>query len=161
MLFRSWVWERKYEVDSLAFPILLLENYYEKTQDVTIFSEGVIKAIELIIENWVIEQEHEAQSMYSFERDSKLKTETLQNNGKGSKVVRTGMTWSGFRPSDDACTYHYLIPSNMLAVVVLERLKELPLESDILNSAQKLAGELREGIQKYGIINHQIGRAHV
>ena len=36
-----------------------------------------------------------------------------------------GMTWSGFRPSDDACAYGYLIPSNMFAVVVLGYLAEI------------------------------------
>ena len=29
------------------------------------------------------------------------------------------MTWSGFRPSDDACVYPYLVPSNMFASVVM------------------------------------------
>ena len=34
------------------------------------------------------------------------------------------MTWSGFRPSDDACRYGYLVPSNMFASVVLGYLAE-------------------------------------
>lgn len=31
------------------------------------------------------------------------------------------MTWSGFRPSDDANTYGYSIPSNMYAAGALQR----------------------------------------
>ena len=34
------------------------------------------------------------------------------------------MTWSGFRPSDDACQYGYLVPSNMFASVVLGYIAE-------------------------------------
>ena len=51
--------------------------------------------------------------------------------GKGAPVVPTGMTWSGFRPSDDACAYGYLVPSNMFAVVVLGYIVEI--FSSILN----------------------------
>ena len=57
------------------------------------------------------------------------------------------MTWSGFRPSDDACELHYLIPANMLAVSVLNRLQELPLPDAILKSAKSLSREIDSGIQ--------------
>ena len=45
--------------------------------------------------------------------------------GHGRPVNVTGMTWSGFRPSDDACKFGYLIPSNMMAVVALGYAVEL------------------------------------
>ena len=64
------------------------------------------------------------------------------------------MTWSGFRPSDDACELHYLIPANMLAVSVLNRLQELPLPDAILKSAKSLSREIDSGIQKFGVIEH-------
>ena len=44
---------------------------------------------------------------------------------KGNPVSYTGMTWSGFRPSDDACTYGYLVPANMFAVVILRQMAEM------------------------------------
>ena len=48
--------------------------------------------------------------------------QTLSREGKGALVKSgVGLTWSGFRPSDDACIYGYLIPSNMFATVVLGR----------------------------------------
>ncbi|CAF5215869.1 unnamed protein product, partial [Rotaria magnacalcarata] len=49
----------------------------------------------------------------------------LDNNHQGSKVAYTGMTWSAFRPSDDATKYGYIIPSNMMTCVVLEQLVEM------------------------------------
>ncbi len=41
-----------------------------------------------------------------------------RDNGFGARFSQTGMTWSAFRPSDDCCQYSYLIPSNMLVVVL-------------------------------------------
>ena len=48
-----------------------------------------------------------------------------------------GMTWSGFRPSDDACQYGYLVPSNMFAVVILGYIQEI--FSDVLEDATIVA----------------------
>lgn len=64
------------------------------------------------------------------------------------------MTWSGFRPSDDACQYGYLVPSNMFAVVILGYIQEI--FSDVLEDAtigaiaKKLQEEIEEGIQTFG-----------
>jgi meiotically up-regulated gene 157 (Mug157) protein len=82
------------------------------------------------------------------------------NNGCGAPVGYTGMTWSGFRPSDDACTYGYLIPANMFAVVVLGYIQEISKnvinDMQIYESATSLKAEIDEGIKKHGIINHQV-----
>ena len=47
-----------------------------------------------------------------------------------------------------------MIPSNILAVSVLKELKKLPVREDLEEKAAKLAGELEEGIDRYGIIRH-------
>ena len=54
------------------------------------------------------------------------------------------MTWSGFRPSDDACTYGYLVPSNMFAVVVLGYLEEIARLIVESSDLAKAAAELRK-----------------
>lgn len=151
-----YIWERKYEVDSLAFPILLLHKYYKATGNEAVFTDMVRKALSRILEVWETEQYHAQQSVYTFERDSELISETLQNEGKGTPVAYTGMTWSGFRPSDDACVYHYLIPSNMLAVSALRRMGELPLEESVKEQAARLASQIEEGIRTYGIYEHPV-----
>ena len=48
------------------------------------------------------------------------------------------MTWSGFRPSDDACVYGYLVPSNMFAVVVLEYIAQI---AEVVLKDEKLKEE--------------------
>lgn len=153
-----YIWERKYEVDSLAFPIFLLEAYYEKSRDDTILTDRILQALETVIEVWKKEQNHAAESDYKFERDSESITETLENEGKGSPVGYTGMTWSGFRPSDDACQYGYLIPSNMMAVVALSYAAELAdagwNDMALASRCHALAAQIDAGIQKFGIVDH-------
>ena len=151
-----YIWERKYEVDSLAFPVMLLDKYYKATGEEAAFSENVKKALERILEVWETEQYHAENSPYTFERDSELLSETLQNAGKGTPVAYTGMTWSGFRPSDDACVYHYLIPSNMLAVSALKRMVSFPVPEELKNRAGKLSGEIKQGIETYGVYEHPV-----
>jgi len=152
------IWERKYEIDSLCYPIQLAYLFWKATGRTSHFNETFKKAVNEIIKVWKIEQHHERDSEYRFERDHCPPSDTLTREGKGSLVDFTGMTWSGFRPSDDACQYGYLIPSNMFAVVVLKYLGEIAEEvlkdKELKNQALTLAKEIDEGIQKYGKVEH-------
>jgi meiotically up-regulated gene 157 (Mug157) protein len=66
------------------------------------------------------------------------------------------MIWTGFRPSDDACYYNYLIPSEMFAVVALGDMAEI--ERKVYHNlikaheAQSLRDEVQRGIQRYGMV---------
>ncbi|XCP84143.1 glycoside hydrolase family 125 protein [Roseburia hominis] len=152
----DWVWERKYEIDSLCYPIqfayLLWKNTGRTDQFDTSFRRGVPK----ILQVFRTEQYHEEESAYRFVRKNTYYTDTLSRGGRGA-LVRSGigMTWSGFRPSDDACTYGYLVPSNMFAVVALgylEEIAEVVLRDEMLKAeAGKLKEEIYEGIETYGI----------
>lgn len=65
-------------------------------------------------------------SPYRFERVSSVPTETLGNRGNGSPVrAGTGLVRSAFRPSDDATTYQFLIPANMMLARYLELCAEI------------------------------------
>lgn len=65
-------------------------------------------------------------SPYRFERFSPASTETLPNRGNGSPVRDgTGLIRSAFRPSDDATTYQFLIPANMMFAHYLELCAEI------------------------------------
>ncbi|MBQ1985914.1 MAG: glycoside hydrolase family 125 protein, partial [Clostridia bacterium] len=112
-----------------------------------------------ILEVFETEQDH-SRSPYFFRRENCPPTDTLINNGRGAEVAVTGMTWSGFRPSDDACDYGYLIPSNMFAVVTLgytaEIMRTVYEDEALAVRAEKLAAEIREGIEKYGVVEHPV-----
>lgn len=65
-------------------------------------------------------------SPYRFERFSAAATETLPNRGNGSPVRDgTGLIRSAFRPSDDATTYQFLVPANMMLAHYLELCAEI------------------------------------
>lgn len=119
-----WVWERKYEIDSLCYPIQLAYLLYQNTGRTDQFSEDFIRGIEKVLTVFETEQNHQ-DSPYTFQRFDDRPEDTLVNHGRETTVAPTGMTWSGFRPSDDACHYGYLVPSNMFAVVILDYLVEI------------------------------------
>lgn len=155
------IWERKYEIDSLCYAIQLSYLYYKTTGDTSHFNETFVQGIDDILTVWETEQNHE-NSPYTFERDTWREEDTLTHEGRGTPVAYTGMTWSGFRPSDDRCIYHYLVPSNMFAVVVLRYLEEI--FTDLLpdetrrQRVVKLKDEIDRGIQEHAIIKNEKGQ---
>jgi uncharacterized protein len=149
-----WVWERKYELDSLCSPLKLAHDLWQITGQADHLTVEFMEAAQLIVKTIKLEQRHE-NSNYRFERFNCPETDTLSHEGQGAPVAYTGMSWSGFRPSDDACQYNFLVPSNMFAVVALENLATLPIGNEALKAeAMTLAGEIRYGIETYGKIRH-------
>lgn len=154
-------WERKYEIDSLCYPIQLSWLLWKETGETRGFDAEWTAALRLILDTWRVEQDHTARSPYTFIRPNALPDhplDTLPCEGLGNPVAPTGMTWSGFRPSDDSCIYGYLIPANMFAVVVLRQAAEIAetvlKDSELAASAAALAQEIDEGIQTHGIVEH-------
>jgi uncharacterized protein len=150
----DWIWERKYELDSLCAPLMLAHELWMATGRDDHFDASFMRAARLIVEIIKCEQCHE-KSLYSFERFNCLDSDTLTNSGRGNPVAYTGMSWSGFRPSDDACKYNYLVPSNMYAVVVLECLATMPFnDAELKSQAKQLAAEIRTGIEIHAKVHH-------
>ncbi|MGL5617190.1 MAG: glycoside hydrolase family 125 protein [Sarcina sp.] len=151
-----WVWERKYEIDSLCYPVRLIHKYWKESQDSSFFNEEIKNVLNIIIDLWRVEQHHFEKSDYSFQRLNCSETDTLCNNGLGNPVTFTGMTWSGFRPSDDACQYGYLVPANMFASVVLGYIEEIALtiynDEELSKKAKSLKVEIDDAIQKHAIV---------
>jgi uncharacterized protein len=146
----GWIWERKFELDSLCAPLILAHKLWKATSRTDHLDATFIRAARLIIDTMRIEQLHEY-SHYTFERLEGPASDTLTNQGRGNPVTYTGLVWSGFRPSDDACTYNYLIPANMMAIVALRGLAEmLPA---FAAAAKSFAGEINTAIKTYGIVN--------
>lgn len=147
------VWERKFEVDSLCYPLSLIWAYYKKTNDASVFDELFLQAFDIILETFEKERKHSERSEYFFFRKGARKVEDV---GKSDPEGEKGLIWSGFRPSDDECMYHYHIPDNMFAVSVLTKLGEIFKET--LNDCPRaerclcLAKELKELIECYGIV---------
>lgn len=155
----GWIWERKYEVDSLCAPLYLTHEYYTVTHDQSIFTPELRSMLNVILATFRTEQRHGESSPYWFVReDAPVPSDTIPMHGKGRPVNFTGMTWSGFRPSDDSCKFGYLIPANMMAVVALRKAAELAEEGfgDVALKAEllELSDEIEDGIETYGVVDH-------
>lgn len=161
-IMNKWVWERKYEIDSLCYPIQLAYLLYKNTGRTDQFNTDFKNGVKRILELFKVEQNHK-NSKYSFVRDTDRQEDTLINSGRGSKTSYTGMIWSAFRPSDDACEYGYLIPSNMFAVVVLGYLEEIFSnvldDKEIYQFSKNLKLEVKNGIEKYGVVKNKAGES--
>ena len=142
------VWEQKFELDSLAYPVTLAWSYWKTTGDASIFTPDYQKALDAILATMQREQNHP--------RDSRYAHKELAEDGKGRATGFTGMIWTGFRPSDDACYYNFLIPSEMFAVVALGDMAEI--ERSVYHNVVKaseataLRDEVQRGIQTYGLV---------
>jgi meiotically up-regulated gene 157 (Mug157) protein len=161
-----WVWERKFELDSLCYPVRLCWDYWQVTQDKTVFDSDVHHMLRRIVNIMRVEQHHDTQSSYLFERDDcLLPSDTLPFDGKGTRTNFTGMVWSGFRPSDDACKFGFHIPSNMFATVILEYIaqfaKLIYQDRELRALAKSLQAQIRFGIETYGIVDHpRVGKMY-
>ncbi len=150
--------ERKYEIDSLCYPIRLAFHYWEVTGDSSIFGDEWIKAIKLVLKTFKEQQRKASNGPYKFQRKTERQLDTLGNNGLGSPVNPVGLIASSFRPSDDATTFQFLIPSNFFAVTSLRKaatiLKKVNKENALADNCNQLASEVEKAINKYGIYNH-------
>ncbi|MBV8580199.1 MAG: glycoside hydrolase family 125 protein, partial [Candidatus Eremiobacteraeota bacterium] len=144
------VWEEKFELDSLAYPITLAWTYWKQTGDTSVFTGDLSLGFDSALTTMEREQDHPRNTKHPYTHKE------LANGGAGNPVAYTGMIWTGFRPSDDACTYNYLIPSEMMAVVALGELSEI--ERDVYHNlvkaerAKALRDEVQTGIQTYGVV---------
>ena len=106
------------------------------------------------------ETAHEELSDYRFVRPDTVAIDTLIRDGRGTPVGPTGMTWAGFRPSDDACTYGYHVPGNLMAVHCLRLLGDLRARGRSRpravwsSEAAALADRLADGVATYGLVEH-------
>lgn len=156
--YHELIWERKYEVDSLCAPLYLAYQYYTETLDDSVFTEQFRKMMYLICDVFKKEQNHFQSSSYYFNRQNCPQHDTLPCDGKGNDVAYTGMTWSGFRPSDDRCVYGYLVPSNMMAVCALKKAAKMANigyeDTKLESECRSLAFDIDEGIKEHAVYEH-------
>lgn len=152
--------ERKWEIDSLCYPIRVAYYYWLLTGDTSVFDTDWHNAMQLVVKTFKEQQRKDGLGPYSFTRDCDRPTDSQINGGFGAPVKPVGLIVSAFRPSDDATQYGFLIPSNMFAVVSLRQLAEIENKvygnADFAGQCLELASEVDEAIQKYGVVNHPV-----
>ena len=152
------VHERKWEIDSLCYPLRLAYHYWKTTGDSSIFDKEWLSAIENILKTLKEQQRKDGTGPYKFQRETERQLDTLNNHGLGNPVKPVGLIVSSFRPSDDATTYQFLIPSNFFAVTSLRKAAEILSEVSNRQAMAKecldLANEVETALKKYATFNH-------
>jgi len=150
--------ERKWEIDSLCYPLRLAYEYWKATGDASIFNEDWMNAIQIILKTFKEQQRKEGVGPYKFKRLTDRALDTLNNDGLGAPVNPVGLIVSSFRPSDDATTFQFLIPSNFFAVTSLNKAAEILSKvngkPELAKECTDLSSEVTVALQKYAIYNH-------
>jgi len=153
---RQGVGERKYELDSLCYPIRLAHGYWKNTGHTGLFDSEWKLAMETILETMRIQQRKDGPGPYRFQRYALNPTDTLVN-GIGNPVNPIGLIASAFRPSDDACIFPFFVPANLFAVRSLRQLSAMANDvlhdSKMANQAAALAEEINAALWKHAIVS--------
>ena len=153
-----WVWERKYEIDSLCYPVELAYRLWRITGRADVIDERFRVAAEAVLQVLTTEQDHEERSQYRFQRHDDRPSDTLVREGRGRLTRPTGMSWSAFRPSDDATELGFNVPGNMFASVILGYLEAIATEvlgdAGMAARAKELKAEIDEGIARFAVVDH-------
>lgn len=166
----SLVFEGKYEVDSLCAVLKLIRTFCaaamkKQNETTTSASSGSLA--------WLAPQVGGAPLLH--DALSKVLAALQQMQSPQAKVYQfmrhnpdrdyfphdkvgfTGMVRSAFRPSDDQCTYDFLVPSNLFLAVELRHLVASaasdPMWADIKATATTLRNDILGGIARYAIDN--------
>jgi len=145
-----WVFERKFELDSWASVLYLARMITEKYGCTDHIDASFKEALSVMLKLAKLEQHHDPES-YIFKRNNEVPHDSLSHDGRGAPTAYTGMIYSAFRPSDDACEYGYLVPSNLF---FLNELKLLP-ENLKSPESNDLSTDIRKGIAEFAIIDGQ------
>ncbi|KAI8631345.1 glycoside hydrolase family 125 protein [Xylariaceae sp. FL1651] len=162
---KDFVFECKYELDSISAFLQLSSDYYEKTKDADFFGKfnwiSTIKTILNVTEGLLIGTYADDGSVnaspYTFQRTTTSATETLSNTGRGNPVKSgTGLVRSAFRPSDDSTIYQLFIPANMQFSSYLSKCAEIMQahDADLAQKMSDFSGSVRDGINRHGKVNH-------
>lgn len=149
--------ERKWEIDSLCYPVRLAHQYWKDTGDTTPFDKAWEESIELILKTFIEQQRKNGKGPYSFQRTTAWATDGVPLSGYGYPVKPVGLICSMFRPSDDATIFPFLIPSNFFAVVSLrnaaEMVNSISKNKQLAEKCTALANEVDNALKKYAVIN--------
>jgi meiotically up-regulated gene 157 (Mug157) protein len=146
--------ERKWEVDSLCYTMRLAHSYWTATRDKTPFDALWARGASRAVATFREQQRKDGPGPYHFQRVDPSPTETLMFAGYGAPTRRVGLIHSMFRPSDDACTLPFLIPSNLFAVSALRMLAQVHNEARgdavAAQDCVALAAEVQAALDAHG-----------
>ena len=152
------VFERKWEIDSHCYPLRLAHHYWKTTGDTSVFDGEWTSAMRNIVKTLREQQMKEGPGDYTFLRTTDRQLDTRCHVGRGNPVKPVGLIVSAFRPSDDATTFGFLVPSNFMAVTSLRKAAEILTavngERELAAECTALADEVAGALQQYAVVEH-------
>ena len=161
------IFERKYEVDSLAAFLKLSGEWFAEVgqRDTTPFQSVTwVNAVATVLDTFTEQQASTQQEdvgagpVYTFQRTTSQPSDSLEW-GRGAPAGATGLIKTGFRPSDDAAKLPFNIPQNAMAVVALRSV--VPAlsavgQTALAAKAGALARSVEAAIAKWGTVDHPV-----
>ncbi len=153
-----YVFERKWEIDSHCYPVRLAYAYWKKTGDTSVFGDLWMDTAKTILATFKEQQRKEGHGSYWFLRKTDRQLDTKCVVGRGNPVKPVGLIASAFRPSDDATTFEFLVPSNFMAVTTLRKMAEILTtvngKPEMAAECTALAAEVEQALQQYAVVDH-------
>jgi hypothetical protein len=144
------VHERKWELDSPAAVMRLSHRWWQASGgDTTPFDARWREAMAAALGVLRQHQGRGEASPYRFQRRTSNPLDSLVLDGRGPPSAPLALVRSAFRPSDDACSLPFHVPSNFMAAAALEDLAELAHAtgaSALAADAARLGGEIRAAL---------------
>jgi meiotically up-regulated gene 157 (Mug157) protein len=155
---KPYTHERKWEIDSLCYPVRLAYHYWKTTGDASVFDAAWKQAMHLVLQTFREQQRKNGLGPYRFMRKTERQLDTVCNDGYGHPLNPVGLIASMFRPSDDATTFGFLVPSNLFAIVSLRQIAEIAqrvsLDAPLAASCHELADEVQAAARQHAIVTH-------
>ncbi len=157
------VHERKWEIDSLCYPVRLSYGYWKETGDVSVFDDQWMEAMKLVIKTFKEQQRFHSKGPYHFQRyNNRWAIEGIPLDGYGNPVKPNGLVCSIFRPSDDATIFPYLISSNFFAANELKHLAEIfgTVKKDAawVENTTALSSQIKKALDETATVNTAFGK---
>ena len=153
-----YVFERKWELDSYCYPIRLAHAYWKKTGDTSVFGDVWLEAVGKMLGVMREQQRRDGYGSYTFLRQTDRQLDTKCVVGNGNPARYTGLVASSFRPSDDATTFEFLVPSNFMAVNAMRKAAEILSEvngnEELSVECLGIASEIEAGLKEYAVYEH-------
>lgn len=152
------VFERKWELDSHCYPIRLAHEYWRVTGDTSVFDRHWRAAMRKVLATMRAEQMKDGPSGYTFLRTTDRQLDTRLHVGRGAPIRPVGLIASAFRPSDDATTFGFLVPSNFMAVTSLRKAAEILTavngDTALAGGFAELAAEVEAALTRHALTSH-------
>ncbi|KAI1352340.1 hypothetical protein F5Y01DRAFT_92813 [Xylaria sp. FL0043] len=163
----SFVFECKYELDSLAHFLALGNDFNEHTGSKEFLTPRWYQALKTLLD--VLAEQAQPtfnpetgrfrRNHYTFSRVTNIGTETLNLNGVGNPLNDgTGLIRSAFRPSDDATILGFFIPANAQMAMELKRTAKILKDAGkdgLAQSVSQWSEKITKGIWEHGVVEHR------